>query len=38
MVFSGKKYLASVNNRMPVGESINVPVQYDAFSDEIGIL
>jgi hypothetical protein len=38
MIFSGKKYFTAVNNRMTVGEAINVPVQYNSLSDQIGIL
>jgi hypothetical protein len=38
MIFPGKKYFTSVNNWMTVGETINVSVQYDSFSDQIGVL
>jgi hypothetical protein len=38
MIFSGKKYLTAMNNGMTIGETINVPVQYNPFSDKIWIL
>ena len=37
MIFSGKKYLTAVNNRMTVGKTVNMTVKNNPFSYQIGI-
>jgi len=38
MIFPGKEDFASVYNRMAVGESVNMTMQYNTFADQVGIL
>jgi hypothetical protein len=37
MVLPGKEDLAPVNDRMVVGESVDMPVEYDPLPDQVGI-
>ena len=37
MILTCKEYFTSVNYGMPVGETINMPVENNTFPDQIGI-